>query len=401
VNKQFPAVVLGMFETGLGVARSLGKEGIRVLGFDHKKDIGFYSRFVRPKICPHPVTMENEFIRFLIESGRKEKEKPVLFITSDNFILTISKNRERLSPYYHFNFPTDQLFKTIFNKFSQYELAKNAGIDVPGTLVPENLSQLKKVSDTLSYPVLIKGMTVSNWREKVGSSIKGYTATNPDELLRKCSPLFEMGVKLIVQEIIEGPDTNHYKYCAYYSSDGVPLLEFTLRKIRQQPVHFGVGAVVESIHSSEVMDSGSALFKGIGYRGVGSAEFKLDQKDGKFKLIEINPRYWQQNSLPTACGMNFPLYDYLCSTGQPVLPLAKFQVGIKWINRYMDFVSFMDYHKEKEITYKTWRKSLKGKKIYSDFIWGDPLPSLYELGFGKKLLKLPVYLYKNFFLTKR
>jgi predicted ATP-grasp superfamily ATP-dependent carboligase len=55
MNKKNPAVVLGMFETGLGVARSLGEKGILVHGFDFKKDIGFYSRYVEAQLCPYPL----------------------------------------------------------------------------------------------------------------------------------------------------------------------------------------------------------------------------------------------------------------------------------------------------------------------------------------------------------
>ncbi len=200
-----------------------------------------------------------------------------------------------------------------------------------------------------------------------------------------------------MQEIIEGPDTNHFKYCAYYSSDDKALCEFTLRKIRQNPIHFGVGAVVESIEYDELMDAGRKLFQSIGYKGVGSAEFKLDQKDGLLKLIEINPRYWQQNYLPTACGMNFPLVDYLATTGQKPDPTIGFSKGIKWINIYMDFDSFLKYRKEKTINFQQWLISLKGKKVYSDFCWNDLLPGGYELRFGLKILKLPVYLFIRLF----
>ena len=396
-NKNSPALVLGMFETGLGVVRSLGHLGINVCGFDFKKDIAFYSKYVKAEICPHPLLQEKEFITFMITYGTKARSKPVVFITSDIFLTAVSRNRELLLPYFLFNLPSDKLIVTISNKYKQYKLADTARTPLPVTIIIENTDQIEIAYNILHYPVLIKALDVNEWREKVSGSVKGFVADNSESLYLQIEPLLSNKVKVVVQEIIEGPDTNHFKYCAYYSSAGTPLCEFTLRKIRQNPIHFGVGAVVESIHYDELMDAGRKLFRAISYNGVGSAEFKLDKNDGQLKLIEINPRYWQQNYLPTACGMNFPLVDYLATTGQRTEPVSGFKTGIKWVNLYMDFDSFLKYRKEKTINFRQWLTSLKGEKVYSDFSWDDLLPGGYELRFGLKILKIPIYILKRLF----
>jgi len=45
-------------------------------------------------------------------------------------------------------------------------------------------------------------------------------------------------------------------------------------------------------------------------------------------------------------------------------------------------------------------KKSKGKKVYSDFSWSDPIPALYEIGFGKKVFNIPKYLFKKLFSEK-
>jgi D-aspartate ligase len=397
MDRKNPAVVLSMTETGLGVARSLGKGNVVVLGFDFKKDIAFYSKYVKAQLCPHPLEEEGSFINFMMDFGRSSNEKPVIFITSDDFLLPISKNREKLEPHFLFNLPSEKLIRKIIDKYSQYELAQKVKVDAPATFLIEGIDHLDELQKVLPYPVLVKPLDVNVWRKKISSIIKGMRVNDADELLLKSKPILDRGVKLIVQEIIQGPDTSHYKYCAYYSPDGKPVLEFTLRKIRQNPIHFGVGAVVESVRNDELMQVGTRLFKAIGYQGVGSAEFKRDEKDHKLKLIEINPRYWQQNYLPTACGMNFPLVDYLTVRGKQPAPASHFRPGIKWVNRYLDTDSFLKYRKEKTITFWKWRRSLRGRKVYSDFAWDDPLPALYMLGFGRRLFRIPGYLLKRLF----
>ena len=67
----------------------------------------------------------------------------------------------------------------------------------------------------------------------------------------------------------------------------------------------------------------------------------------------------------------------------------------------MDFSSFMQYRKEGLLTYFDWRRSLKGEKTYSDFAWDDPIPMLYEFGFGLKLFNLPKFLIKKIFSSDK
>lgn len=62
------AVVLGMYETGLAVGRSLGRAGVRVKGLDITKKTGFYSRYIDASICPHPLEQEEKFIAFLMKA---------------------------------------------------------------------------------------------------------------------------------------------------------------------------------------------------------------------------------------------------------------------------------------------------------------------------------------------
>ena len=46
-NKEIPVVVLGALDTGLGIIRSLGQEGIDVFCYDFKTEIARYSRYCK------------------------------------------------------------------------------------------------------------------------------------------------------------------------------------------------------------------------------------------------------------------------------------------------------------------------------------------------------------------
>lgn len=396
------AVVFGLFETGLGVIRSLAKAGIEVIGIDHKKDSGYYSRLAKSYISPHPVKEQEACMQWIADHFSQYEAKIPVFFTSDDFLSLFSEQRDKLESYFVFNLPPHTLLTQIEDKYKQYLLARKAAIALPLTVPVVSEKDLDKLNATnFRYPLFIKGLDVLSWRAKVSGSIKGYRIDTVEELTDKATRLVSMGVPVIVQEIIEGPDTNHYKYCCYIDKSGKIAAEFTLRKIRQNPIHFGVGAVVESIRNEALLEVGRKLFRGIGYCGVGSAEFKLDQRDNRLKLIEINPRYWQQNYLATYCGINFPLINYNDLTDRPAIKPDIVKSGVKWVNPYMDFDSFLGYRKEKRLTFKAWRKSLKGKKVYANLFWDDPMPVLYELNFGIRLFKIPIYLVKRLFKTRK
>ena len=373
-RNEHSALILGLFETGLGVGRSLGREGIKVYGLDFKKDIGFYSTYIKANLCPHPVSDEEALLENLIVFSKSQTHKPALFVTSDDFLNFVAKFSVELKPYYLFNLPSSELINQISDKYKQFLLARNAGISLPATYKISSVADLEIIINELVFPVFIKALDVNIWRKLIGGTTKGFAVNDQSELKERITLLVNTGLEIILQEIISGPDTNHFKYCSYVGKDGKIILEFTLRKIRQNPIRFGVGAVVESISYPELIDEGRKLIQNIGYQGVGSAEFKLDTRDGKLKLIELNPRYWQQNSLTTACGMNFPLIDYLEVTSQQPEPIVSFVEGIKWVNRYADFDSFIQYRKAGELTIRKWRRSLLGQKVYSDFAWDDLLP---------------------------
>jgi D-aspartate ligase len=392
-----PAVVFGLFETGLGVIRSLGSKGVPVIGIDFKKDVAWYSRYANSYICPHP-SDDKFLVEWLRNTFAKQGKKYPVFLTGDDFLSFVSRNRDELSDFLLFEMPHPQLIQSISNKYEQYLLALNCQVPVPETWVITNEpDKIKFLSVRKTFPLFIKGMDVGSWRSLFGGTKKGFVVKDESELLRLVEDFDFQKVPVVVQELIEGTDSDHFKYCAYVDAQGVTHCEFMLQKIRQYPIRFGVGSAVKSIYNEELLHVGRKFFKGIGYCGVGSAEFKWDRKTNQFKLIELNPRYWQQNYLPTFCGMNFPFIQYQKMCGIPYRVNEKYDLGKLWINRYMDFSAFLDYRKADGLSFMKWRKSVKGARVYPDFSWRDPLPFFYEFDFGKKIFRIPSFFYRKVF----
>ncbi len=384
-----PAVVLGMSVNGLGVVRSLAREGIKVYAVDTRDDIAaMHTNYAECLLCPDVLKKPIQLKLFLLDLSARIGTSPVLFVTSDEYNEFLSRNRADLMDRFKFVIPPADLMERLFSKKAQYELAVEHNVAVPNTFLLEDIYELDKIVQKLEYPVIIKAENTCGWRMRFGD-IKAIVVNNANELKEKYIKITkDKDISVLIQEIIQGEDSRHYKICAYLNRNSQPLLIFTLQKIRQYPSYFGTTSSVVSIWEPEVAEVGVNFMKAIGYQGVGSIEFKKDLRDNKFKMIKINPRFWAQNSLAAACGQNFALTAYLDALNMEVKPKATFKEGIKWIAFDADCASFYGYHKEGKITLWEWLFSiLKGKKVWACWAVDDPVPFLYATKCGWVLIK--------------
>jgi predicted ATP-grasp superfamily ATP-dependent carboligase len=68
--------------------------------------------------------------------------------------------------------------------------------------------------------------------------------------------------------------------------------------------------VGEAVWVPEVVEASLQLLRSFGYHGLSQVEFKRDARDGRYKLMEINPRLWQWHGLASACGVDLPRIAY-------------------------------------------------------------------------------------------
>lgn len=120
----------------------------------------------------------------------------------------------------------------------------------------------------------------------------------------------------MVQELIPGGDDTLYTVGSYVGRDGRALGVFSGRKLRQTPRGIGTCRVGEAVWVQDAVDGALRLLEAFGYFGLSQVEFKRDARDGKFKLMEINPRLWQWHGLAAACGVDLPLVAYADLVGK-------------------------------------------------------------------------------------
>jgi predicted ATP-grasp superfamily ATP-dependent carboligase len=109
-----------------------------------------------------------------------------------------------------------------------------------------------------------------------------------------------------VQEYIVGPE---YGFFALFNK-GRLRASFQHRRVLSVDYRGGASAISESIYIEELEELGIRLLQALKWHGPAMAEFKYDVGDKKFKLMEINPRFWGSLNLAVVAGIDFPYLYY-------------------------------------------------------------------------------------------
>jgi predicted ATP-grasp superfamily ATP-dependent carboligase len=371
-----PAVILGASPNGLSFVRSIGRRGIPVLVLEGPKPMpGLHSCYGTGLLLPDPVDREAFWLETLDALGKAASSKPVLVPTGDAHVLLVSRNRGLLENRYRFLLPAEEILEKLPNKKEQYRLAEAHAVPIPKTFYPTTDQETERAGLEAGFPCIVKPYVAHLWKRIKEKKLE----ETPDlpSLLRAVRAAREIGQEVLVQERIPGGDDALYGLLAYYDREGRPLCLLTKRKLRQYPVGQGDGSYQVVVRVPEVRDLGDRFFRGMGYRGLGTIEFKKDPRSGVFKLIEVNPRSVSGQAMSTAAGMDIPYMAY-ADIGEVARqePTESFREPVYFVNERWDVQSFLQNRRMGNLTFAGWVRSFLGKKVACAFFaWDDPGPA--------------------------
>ena len=378
-----PIVLLDVNLQALKVIRSLGRKGIPVIGLVSSKGRWeHFSRYCDIRVCKYGLGIgggDYEKLKdYLITLAQELDTKPVLIPMQDDTVLFVSKFNDALQEHYRFLAPEPEILEKLVSKSGLEELADKCHIDQPKTYSLQTLAEAKSLVGHIEYPALIKPEYSRSWLgKKAASVVKGKVVVinSDEELTREYERLAQLDNRLVIQEMIPGPDKNLFYYIGYFDENSNPLASFVGIKERITPVHFGSASFVKSKYNKEVIDISTAFMKKVGYKGHVGIEYKYDSKKNTYKLIEVNARFGLWDGMAARCGIDFAYLNYRYLLGDTISVNESFEEGVKWISFTRDWSAFRQYHKEGNITLWQWLKSIStGRRDYAVFAWDDPLP---------------------------
>ena len=335
-----PAVVVGGTGPGtLGLVRSLRRADIPVIllhenVFAPAMHTGHGQKVVS-RAASGPQLVED-----LLALSNAIARPAVLFLNSDDAVLTVSEYRAELEQNYLFRLPSHACLKPLMHKASFQRLAEAHGFPVPSSVVIGDTSDLSRLRE-LRFPCIIKPSRPNADYIK-GLFPRGYKAASLRQAEDVCRRILPILPSLVVQEWIEGPDTDLYFCLQYRGADGITVCSFTGRKLSIWPPDVGLTASCTTASDARTIlqPLTEAFFQRVSFVGMGGIEFKRDSRTGKFLMIEPTiGRIDGQEEVATLHGANIPAAAYLYEVGLPVPPMGEDPTPVVWRDPFLHWRS--------------------------------------------------------------
>lgn len=372
------AVVLGGDYQGLGIVRSLGEQGIPVCVVDDEQSISRFSKYCTSFVKLPSLRDGDATVRDLMQLGNRLKLHGwVLYPTRDEHVAAFSRRRSELSEVFRVPTPSWDSVEWAWDKRNTYLRAQQLGIPIPKTYYFNRVEQLSELSD-VAPPFAIKPAIKEHFIYE--TKAKAWCANSHSEL----RSMFEAAAKLVgpgeamIQEVIPGGGAQQVSYCAFFR-DGVPVGKMVARRRRQHPLQFGrASTYVETIEAPLVEEFSERFLRSINYYGLVEVEYKLDPRDGEYKLLDVNARTWGYHSLGRRVGVDFSYMLYADQIGLPV-PSCKAEPGMSWVRMMTDFPAAIMAIRGGDSSLQSYFKSIKNCNVEAVFSSKDPFPGLAEL----------------------
>jgi predicted ATP-grasp superfamily ATP-dependent carboligase len=320
----------------------------------------------------------DRYLEWLSNHGPREG---AVLPCDDDGLEMIARNRARLVEWGYSPIEADdEVLLAMLDKDRTYELSRKAGVPTPNTATLHSMDDAIAAADSFTFPCALKPLSSHEFAQHFGILKKVLLVNDRDELLREFERTLEVGVEMLVTEIVPGGDDQYFSYYSYLDPDGRPLYHFCKRKLRQWPVHFGLTTYHLSIWDERVAELGLKFFQGVGLRGVGNVEFKRDPRDGEYKIIECNHRFTAASDLVRHAGIDMPRIAYRRAVGLPVEPVRGYRVGARMWHPVEDLRSLRGYREEGSLTTGAWLRSLWHRQHFPLLSFEDPGPSMASVG---------------------
>ncbi len=219
-------------------------------------------------------------------------------------IRTLIKFKEYITnPHKLVVLPSLEMFTIANNKaLLAKHLEKN---EIPG---PKNFQiRVGNISDlnNVVFPILAKPLNETDG----GSGIRLFR--QKDEFLAFFK--INKGVpNYIFQEFIDGYDID----CSVLCHDG-EIRAFTIQKgILFSTKKFAPPIGVKFLYEDDLYKVVKNLMNTLNWSGIAHIDLRYDVNDGKFKVIEVNTRFWGSLDASLVAGVNFPYLYSLLSSNQ-------------------------------------------------------------------------------------
>lgn len=373
-SRDVPVLVLGGLISALGAIRSLGREGIRCHAFGDVAPYALWSRYHR-RLAHVPIrAVDPSSLAGFLES--LPFPTAVLMPCADHWVRAVSRLDEALLRRFPASLPPEGAIETFLDKGKLLDALERFSVPAPATVRVRSEADLAPMDEGSARAWFLKPLDSQRFKARFG--VKAFRVRSRAEAETRWGEVRSAGLDLLLQEYVPGDAAHHYFVDGFADRCGEIRALFARRRIRMHPPDFGDSSYMASIPPGDAAPAADALIRllrGVGHRGIFSAEFKRDPRDGVFRLIEVNARSWAYVEFATSCGVNTPLMAYRDALELEVAGVRDYAVGRAECVMPQDALACWKLRKEGRLgmgeAVRSWLAAQD-----SVFRWNDPLPAI-------------------------
>ena len=266
------------------------------------------SRIIDYRVREHNDRVD-KVLENVTEVAREFPDRKILVLgCGDNYLNAISANLPNypenvIAPYVSLD-----MLETLIHKEKFYELCDRYGIDHPATVVYH-----KGMGHAFELPfdgpfVVKPAESDTYWKHPFPTQKKAYILQTREEVDTVIDQIYGAGYEdaLILQDFIPGDDSYMRVLTNYSDRNGKVKLMCMGHVLLEEHTPHGIGnhAVILTEPCGEIAEKIRAFLEDIGYVGFSNFDIKYDQRDGKYKVFEINCRQGRSNYYVTGAGYN-------------------------------------------------------------------------------------------------
>ena len=252
---------------------------------------------------------QETFIQLVNEFAAEHSDKTVLLIgCGDSYVQLASANKDNLpdnviAPYINVDLMNDLIHKEKF-----YAMCEKVGVDYPTTYVHKKEMGLDVEAPFEGRYVVKPSNGIEYWRHPYPTQKKVYIEDTWQDVIRVLGDIYGSGYddSVIIQNFIPGDDTYMHVLTNYSDKHSKVKMMCLGHVLLEEHTPHGLGnhAVIITEKNEKLQQQFKALLEDIGYVGFSNFDIKYDQRDGKYKVFEINTRQGRSNYYVTSAGAN-------------------------------------------------------------------------------------------------
>ncbi|WP_300604443.1 hypothetical protein [Trebonia sp.] len=373
-----PAVVLKfdrnvMHHGGLGVIRSLGRAGVPVYGVhEDRLAPAAGSRYLRGRFFWRPSPDDAGRVLAGLSRLAEVIGRPAVLITTDDAgAIFLAEHGAPLRGRFLFPEPPRELPRLLAGKYSLHQACRELGVPSPRAELPESAVAARGFATATGYPVIAK--LTAPWHAPRGVRSTQVLADR-HELDRVYEACARAGAGLMLQEFIPGGQGHDWFFHGYCDAAARCRPAFTGVKERSYPPRAGLTSFGRSAANERLRLQVTSLLARLGYRGLLDLDIRLDGRDGRYHLLDFNPRLGAQfRVFRDTLGTDVALAAYLDLTGQPVPEAAQVD-GRRFVVENYDPISALAKWRAGELDPRSWLASVRAADELAWFARDDLRP---------------------------